>query len=571
MCDDAERPVLILGAGINGTALARELVLNRVHVVLVDAADIASGTTAYSSRLIHGGLRYLEYGEVALVRQSLHERSTLLRQAPHLVRPLRLYIPIRSRYGGLWQGVKRMVGPARWQSGPTQHRGLWLIRAGLWLYDTYASSSGLPKHATHLVGEEGVPEVDATKFPWLCSYYDAQVMYPELLSVAMAEDARQIAEELGVRFQLFTYHAATFSGPIAQLHQLLLQAGIDSQPGPVLAGRFRPAALVNTTGAWVDRTLAALDVPSAPLVGPTRGSHFLTTSPRLAGALRGSGLYAEAADGRPVFFLPLAAATLIGTTDLPFHGDPRSAVATDEEIEYLLAAVNDVFPHVRLSRSEIDLSYAGIRPLPVTDARSPSAITRRHDLREHVKDQMPIYSLIGGKITTCRSVAEEIAHRVLARMGQPHIASSCDRVLPGGQDYPRDETTLADRQRQLAHQANVTLDQVQAIWSLCGARTGNILAEVARDGAAGRANLAATQLPRAFVRWVIRHQWARTVADLVERRLMLLFHPNLSSRCLAELAGLLVQEGVLPAAQIGPQVQACRERLHTHYGKSLAD
>src|SRR5579859_7583382 len=133
------RPVLILGAGINGAALARELLLGGISVVVVDTGDLAGGATAYSSRLIHGGLRYLEYGEFDLVRESLAERTRLLRQAPHLVRPLKLYIPISNRLGGLRKSVGRFFGwnaPGTTRPGPP--RGLWLVRAGLSLYDRYA-------------------------------------------------------------------------------------------------------------------------------------------------------------------------------------------------------------------------------------------------------------------------------------------------------------------------------------------------------------------------------------------------------------------------------------------------
>ena len=132
-------PVLILGAGINGAALARELVLGGISVVVVDSGDLAGGATSYSSRLIHGGLRYLEYGEFDLVRESLAERTRLLRLAPHLVRPLKLYIPVSNRLGGLRKSVRRFLGrKSNETTRPDPPRGLWLVRAGLWLYDRYA-------------------------------------------------------------------------------------------------------------------------------------------------------------------------------------------------------------------------------------------------------------------------------------------------------------------------------------------------------------------------------------------------------------------------------------------------
>src|SRR5271154_1893735 len=139
------QPVLILGAGINGAALARELALNGVGVVVVDTRDIASGATAYSSRLIHGGLRYLEYGDFSLVRESLGERTRLLKLAPQFVRPLRLFIPVRNRFGGLLSAARRFLGlKDRPHPDRVLHRGLWTVRFGLWLYDHYARDPTLP-------------------------------------------------------------------------------------------------------------------------------------------------------------------------------------------------------------------------------------------------------------------------------------------------------------------------------------------------------------------------------------------------------------------------------------------
>src|SRR5437016_3816277 len=152
------RPVLILGGGINGAAVARELVLNGVPVWLIDSADLASGATAYSSRLIHGGLRYLEFGEFSLVKESLDERARLLRLAPHLVRPLRLFIPVRNSWGGFAQAAGKFLGlPIG--SKKTVHRGLRVVQVGLWLYDRYARDRSLPPRSLHRVGDEGVPAV----------------------------------------------------------------------------------------------------------------------------------------------------------------------------------------------------------------------------------------------------------------------------------------------------------------------------------------------------------------------------------------------------------------------------
>ena len=183
----SDQPVLILGAGINGAAIVRELALNGVSVCLVDTADLAFGATAYASRLIHGGLRYLEYGEFDLVRESLAERTRLLRLAPQFVRPLRLFIPIENRFGGLWRSAERFLfkgGRGNRAARPSrfaESRGLYLVQMGFRMYDTYARDPELPKHATHRRTQEDAIEVNA-KYHWLCSYYDAQIRFPESAS-----------------------------------------------------------------------------------------------------------------------------------------------------------------------------------------------------------------------------------------------------------------------------------------------------------------------------------------------------------------------------------------------------
>lgn len=576
---ESMRPVLILGAGINGCAIARELLLNDVPVCLVDTGDIASGTTAYSSRLIHGGLRYLEYGEFDLVRESLAERSRLLRLAPQLVRPLRLFIPVRNRFGGLLTSVRRFLrlegkqkpglskkpgysGESDDSAAPS--RGVWLARMGLWMYDAYARTPNWPRHRVHRVGDADTPPVDPARYRWLCSYSDAQIAFPERFVFALVEDARRIADEQKVSFQLLTYHQATLDGTTAVIHPCAAVSRTLGMSEPLT--QFEPSAIINATGAWVDLTLQQLHVSSQRLMGGTKGSHFFTTSAQLREQLNGRAIYGEADDGRPVFILPLAAGTLVGTTDIAFEGDPADAVATQDELDYLLGVVNEVLPQVRLAHSDIDWHYCGVRPLPNNEGDTPASITRRHWLEENRYCPVPLYSVIGGKLTTCRSLAESAAATILTQLGLPVRATSQERVLPGGSDYPVDDVAIAQVLNELASRFVLTVDQVKTIWSLCGTRTAEILSEQSDLSAE---NVAETHLPRAFVRWVISHEWVQTLADLVERRLMLLYQPKFTAATLRDLAALLVEAGVL--APNAAEQEVCRviERLRDHFGKSV--
>jgi glycerol-3-phosphate dehydrogenase len=553
----ASQVVVILGAGINGCAIARELALNGVSCWLVDTADIASGATSGSSRLIHGGLRYLEYGEFDLVKESLAERTRLLRLAPQFVRPLKLWIPSTSRFGGAVGAVGRFFGWSWWPA-PRVGRGSALVGAGLAMYDAYARDPTLPKHASGPTDMPDAPAVDRGRYRRLSSYYDGQVLYPERLVLAMLEDARQISAAAGLDFRVFNYHEAKLAGKTVEIAPA-------SGGDPALATHaVEPAAIVNATGAWVDSTLARLHVPSERLMGGTKGSHFFSYSPRLREQLHEQGIYAEAPDGRPIFILPFDSAVLVGTTDVAFDGPPREAQATPAELEYLLAAVDMVLPEARLTESDIAFHYSAVRPLPYTHASSNAAITRRHSIVKHDDAAVPLWSIVGGKLTTMRSLAEQAAAPVLESLARKVVANSRERVFPGGDDYPPTAEALAAAQREIANRTGFSVANVAAVWKLCGTRTEAMLA-----GSDDRTLLPATELPCAFVRRSIADEHARSIADLVERRLMLLYDQRLSRTCLLRIARLLAEAGRLAHVEVESAVDAEVARLASRYGKRV--
>ena len=512
----AERPILILGGGINGAAAARELVLNGQSVWLVDTADIAFGATAYSSRLIHGGLRYLEFAEFSLVKESLAERSRLLKLAPHLVRPLRLFIPVRNSWGGLVQAAGKFFGlPLK--AKKTAHRGLRVVQAGLWLYDRYAGASDeLPDRSLHRLDEPGVPQVSPAIAQRLWAYSDAQITYPERMVIDFLVDARRLAHEKGIDFRVLTYSRATLAGDGRTVEIRPAEADSNSQPLETIES----AAIINATGAWVDQTLARLPVASRQLMGGTKGSHFLTFHPRLKELLGGHAIYTEARDGRPVFVLPFLKGTLVGTTDIPFRGDPATAVATEEELEYLLAAVQEIFPDAGLSRGDVAMHYCGVRPLPAVDSKTPAAITRRHQLVWNDQSRGPLVSLVGGKLTTCRSLAAETAVAVLERLAKQVESTSRDRAIP--------RTPVDD-----------CLFEEPTAW-------------------------------RSAAQWAVENEWVTRLEDLVERRFMLHFEPDLSRAKLSELAEILIQQGRLAASDKHAGIDRCIQRLQSHFGLHLS-
>lgn len=567
-----ERPVVVLGAGINGAALARELALSGVPVAVVDADDVACGATAWSTRLIHGGLRYLEYGEIGLVRESLAERDRLVRLAPHLVAPLSFYVPLRGRLGGLPAAVARLVGieglARRWR--PTRGRGTWTVGTGLTLYDLLASDSHAPRHRTVRAGAAGLPRVDRRAFAWGCIYSDAQLLYPERFTVELLVDARRAAAETGAACDVFTHCRATFlPGGVLRLMGAVDQDIID----------LRPAALVNATGAWVDRALAAVFSSGAPdaggrrLIGGTKGSHLLLRAPRLRAALAEHGVYAEAADGRPVFVLPFGPElVLVGTTDIPFAGDPATARADDAEIDYLLAAAAGLFPDVAPGRDALQQHYCGVRPLPAArkPRGSPAAVTRRHMLVRHAEAPLPTWSIVGGKLTTCRSLAETAAKEVLAALGRPVLGSSRERPLPGACVGESRLAALRETEALVRRADGWGVDPAavaERMVAVFGARAAAAAAGIAARPGGIRGSL----LPRAAVEFCVREEWARTIGDVIERRLMLAFDTELGRDTLEDVATVLAELGLVSHADVGREAEACAGQLAARYGRRLAE
>lgn len=557
-------PVIILGAGINGAAIARELALNGFSVWVIDQEDLASGTTSYSSRLIHGGLRYLEHGDWRLVAESLRERGYLLRAAPHLVRPLRFYIPVARRGGGWGRAARGLLGLASSSGGGHAQRGLRLIRSGLRFYDWLAGDRAFPRSSVHVCGDPTAPAVNAAQYRWLCAYSDAQALYPERLVVAQLRDAQRAAEERGADFRVLTYHSAELVRD--RLLVRSRRAGGSSYETPV-------AAIVNATGAWVDATLRRLSLShprlSHPrLIGGTKGSHLLTSQPKLLAALRGAAVYAEAADGRPVFLLPFGESTLIGTTDIPFEGDPATARAEPSEIDYLLRVTNEVFPQVNLVRAEIESHYCGVRPLPFVGPKSPAAITRHAQLIVHAEQTPPVLSVVGGKLTTCRALGEDAATLVGRLLQRPCRVNSRHRPLDGHPPGQRADESELNAIGRIANQTGFPEAQVEACWRLCGEETSRLLTGCGQ--AADRTLLAGTPLPRGFVRQLLAQEWVRALDDVVERRLMLVFQPRLALGTLRELAELMAERPDRPevaAADTAQEVAACAARLADRYGK----
>ncbi len=393
--------VIVIGAGINGAGIARDAAMRGLKVLLLDKSDLGSGTTSASTRLIHGGLRYLEHFEFGLVRESLRERETLLKIAPHLVRPLPITIPIYK------QGK----------------RGRATVRAGMIAYDLLSVGKSLPRHRMFSRTEtlKQSPGLNPQGLLGSALYFDAQIEFAERLVLENVLAASEHGAEV------FTYTAVT---------KWVVEGSLVSGVEFACDGQSQFAharVVINAAGPWVDRLLERTPLESPRLIGGTKGSHIIV--PAFRGAPT-NAIYLEAqSDHRPFFIIPWNGNFLIGTTDVRFEDDPDEVRSELWEIDYLLAETNLAFPSAQLTRDRILFTYSGVRPLPRTSEKEEQSITRRHFIREHPVAKN-LLSIVGGKLTTYRSLAEECVDLVFRKLGRraPPCTTPTE-PLPGGVNF----------------------------------------------------------------------------------------------------------------------------------------
>ncbi len=414
--------VLIVGGGINGIGLLRELALQGIDVLLVDKSDFCAGTSAAPTRIIHGGLRYLENAEFCLVRESLRERNRLLRNAPHYVKPLPTTIPIFSWTSGIVPAIRNLLG---WPTEPG-NRGALLIKTGLTLYDLLAGrQSPMPRHrfrsrrAALALRPALNPDVICT-----ATYYDAKITYPERLCLELVLDAEAACPEARALNYVRLQSAA---GDTVVLH--------DEVSGETCA--VRPRIVVNATGPWIDFTNRGLGRASS-FIGGTKGSHIVLDHPALVEATGNEMIYFVNRDGRICIFYAVHGKIIAGATDIP--ADDPEAVCDEAEVDYILEAMRLAFPSIHVDRSHVVFRFCGVRPLPRSNALTPGQISRDHSypvLPPGNGIAFPIYSLVGGKWTTFRALAEQVSTEILRVLGRPRVRNSADLPIGGGKGYPR--------------------------------------------------------------------------------------------------------------------------------------
>jgi glycerol-3-phosphate dehydrogenase len=562
---DIERQVfdvIVVGAGINGAGIARDAAMRGLRVLLLDKGDISSGTTQWATRLIHGGLRYLEHYEFALVRESLRDREALLHIAPHLVKPLGFLVPVYDR----------------------SSRGPLMIRLGMNLYDTLSYDKSMDRHK--MLGRKRVmdrePGLNPEGLKAAAFYYDAQVEYAERVAVENAISARD--------------HGATVV-TYANVERLIIEEGDVKgvEFTEVLGGEshaVRAPVTVNVAGPWVDEVLSDLQQPGTDrnvgrFMGGTKGSHLIVNP--FPGAPVGEALYVEARkDGRPYFIVPWNGRYLIGTTDLRYEEDLDYVKASEEEIQYLLDETNYVIPEARLTREDVLFTYAGVRPLPYNPEGGTGGVTRSHVVFDHAKGssaaggkvksqsaELPqvggLLSIIGGKLTTYLNLSRQTVDAVFEKLDRKGPKSTSRKTpLPGGETSDFGAFAAGFR-------AASTIPDVlrERLLKLYGVRAAEVL-KAGEDDPALLTPLSPiesveTALIGAEVIWALREEMAETLSDVLLRRTMAGYGPRVGLDVVEPAARVAVEHLGWDEERAEREVREYREWIERYTPREFGD
>ncbi|SFP83309.1 glycerol-3-phosphate dehydrogenase/oxidase [Variovorax sp. 770b2] len=547
---DRHFSTVIVGAGINGVGVFRDLSLQRVDCLIVDKGDFGAGASSAPSRMIHGGLRYLENGSFSLVAEATRERNLLLRNAPHLVRPLKTVVPLANFFGGLMSSALKFFG----RTPPQRTRGLLAVALGLRLYDILGRRQRvMPGHRI-----SRVPTNDRSLFRaairWTATFFDAWISHPEWLILELIGDAcRDQPRSAAANY----CRVMGCAGNILTLRDELTGALV----------RVTADTVVNATGAWLDRSAAVLG-GAGPRVMGTKGSHLVLDHPALRDALDGRMAYFEAVDGRVCIVYPFLDRVLVGSTDIPVE-DPDQIVTEPAEVDYLIDVLREVFPNMAFGRDNVVYTYVGVRPLARSDADKPGQISRDHSVvidPPNATRDIPIVGLVGGKWTTFRSLAEEATTEVLQLLGRSRTASTELLPIGGGADLPAD---AAATERFIEKMTASGMGRTRALTLL--ARYGSKALPLAqRLAASGDVPLQhAPDYSAAELSYLCLETGVVHLDDLVIRRTLLAIRGLVTDAALAEISGIAAEALGWDAARAHKELSACATALRERHNVRL--
>lgn len=497
--------LLVIGGGITGAAIARDAALRGIKTALVEKDDFASGTSSRSARLIHGGLRYLEYYQFGLVFEALSERAVMRKIAPRLVRPTPFMYP-------LYRG---------------QEPGFIKLWAGMWLYDLLAQFRNVSRHRMLLARETArrEPLVAREGLRGAARYYDAVV-----------DDAR---------LTLATAQSAHLNGAIVANHARVV--GLMQRGGQVVGAVVRDGTtgheldiqahvVVNAGGPWVDSVRSLAGVQRAvPLVRLTKGVHLIIRRERLTS--QHAIAFDSPRDRRHLYVIPWGEFAIIGTTDTDYADDIESLSATADDVTYLLEAAWAAFPSARLAESDVISTYAGLRPLIGSDAASTYAISREY----HIEESAPgLLTIAGGKLTTHRLMAQDMVDRVARKLGGAGKCLTDKRHI---------ETAERARQVALPIAARVHLAETY------GADAIRLMGYVEARSELGQPIAPGLPYLCAEIHYAMQHEMALSLSDVLIRRTHVIYEtPDAGMPQVREVTALMAEKLGWDAAEQERQV-----------------
>ena len=502
--------VVVVGAGVNGLGIAQDAALRGLRVALLEQDDICSGVSAWSGRLVHGGLRYLEHYDFALVRESLRERELLFRLAPHLVKPVRLLMPFYSH----------------------NRRSPKLIRLGMMIYDGLSFDKRTGRH--EILSRDGILRrftgIGPDGLTGSAVFTDGQLEAAERLCVELGVSAAGAGAVIRTKARVEEpLHDAQGNVNGVRFRDLSPDGGFPDGSGEL--HDVRGKVVLNVAGPWIDRVFRR-EAPGQPrLNGGTKGSHLIVD--RFPGAPTDVVYYESQADGRLVLVIPWMGRYMLGTTDIRFEDDPDEARCDADEMAYILGEVNTLVPGANLTPDDVLYTFSGVRPLPYAPDKSESAVPRTHVLHEHGAGLKGVVTVVGGKLTTYRQLAQDAVDDAFKRLGR--TAPKCitrNLPFPGALDDP-----VPLRADLVA--AGVSTRTADRLLSLYGRRAVNVVAEAAGDPELLEVVDEGTGAIGAELLFAVRREFAVTLADVFARRLLLAFEPGHGLGSVERAAALL--------------------------------
>lgn len=545
-----EIDVLVIGGGINGAGVFRDLALNGVKVLLIDRGDFCSGASATSSHMAHGGIRYLENGEFRLVEEAVAERNRMIVNAPHLVQPLPTVIPVFKVWSGLLNAPLKFLNLL---DRPSE-RGALVIKIGLIFYDSFTrKQKTVPRHKFYGKNEA------LTLFPYLneqikyaALYYDGQLLSPERMTVEIILDG----EDEGIHAKALNY------AEFINVKNGNVTIYDDESDETII---IKPKIIVNAAGPWIDDVNLRAGF-NEKYIGGTKGSHLVVQNSKLREAVGKCEYFFENKDGRIVLLLPFYDKVIIGTSDLPID-NPDDARCTVDEEDYFIELVNRVFPTIKIEKEQIVFRFSGVRPLEYVKAKTTGQITRDHSIKENATSGLPVLSLVGGKWTSYRAFSEQVSDRVMKMLNIDRKKSTCELPIRGGRGFTVVESEKKEFIERLSKKYLLSENYCNELFTRYGTCSELIAEQIEKSN--GKPLKTVSNWNSGEVRYLLMTEQPVHLEDVFLRRSTLAWLGMITSDVIEEFAGIMASTHNWNREKKKLEIQRTKDIILEYHGVKL--